>query len=99
TKDMVYLDGLLHVHNYLRVMVSAGQEVYLMLLFCGKLDLEDIPALRRFAEMGLIDPPKYLPPWMQDMRFLLTYLSYSSFLNSINLGKMREHYLEMLEMH
>lgn len=97
TKDIVYLDGLLRVHNFLRTIVAAGRADCLQLLFCGKLDVEDIPVLCELVEMGLCRAPKYLPPWAKDRRFLLSYLAYSSYLNSIDLGAVRRHYDEMLK--
>lgn len=96
TKDIVYLDGLLRVHNFLRAVVTAGRSDCLLLLFCGKLDIEDIPVLCELADAGLCHAPKFLPPWIADRRFLLSYLAYSSYLNSIDLGPIRAHYLEML---
>ncbi|NQV42246.1 MAG: DUF1704 domain-containing protein [Candidatus Marinimicrobia bacterium] len=98
TKDIVYLDGLLRVHNFLLAIVSAGRADCLRLLFCGKLDIEDIPILYELSERGLCRPPKYLPPWANDIRFLLCFLSYSSFLNNIDLGHIRAHYDELLEV-
>jgi len=97
TKDIVYLDGLLRVHNFLRTVVTAGRSDCLQLLFCGKLDIENIPVLCELAGMGLCRPPKYLPPWASDRRFLLSYLAYSSFLNSIDLNAVRKHYDGLLE--
>ena len=97
TKDIVYLDGLLRVHNFLRVVVSAGRADVLPLLFVGKLDLKDIGAMMKFQKLGLLKPPKYLPPWMSDIRFLLTYLSYSSFLNSVRVPKLKDFYESMIE--
>lgn len=97
TKDDVYLDGLLRVHNFLRVIVRAGRVDCLRLLFCGKLDIEDIPALAQLSEAGLCVPPRFLPPWARDLRFLVAYLAYSSFLNRIHLDRMSEHYAAMLE--
>jgi uncharacterized protein (TIGR02421 family) len=96
TKDVVYLDGLLRVHNFLRVIVSTGRADCLRLLFAGKLDLEDIPALVELKRLGLCSEPKYLPPWADDLRFLLCYLSYSSFLNGIDLGQVKLHYESLL---
>ncbi len=96
TKDIVYLDGLIRVHNFLRIMVSQGRADLMDLLFVGKLDIEDIPVLSMFEKEGLIEPPQFLPPWMKDTRFLLTYLAYSSFLNSVKLTKIKEHYKSML---
>ena len=97
TKDIVYLDGLLRVHNFLRTVVTAGRSDCLQLLFCGKLDIEDIPVLCELVDMGLCRAPKYLPPWAADRRFLLSYLAYSSYLNSMDLGKIGDHYRHMLE--
>ena len=96
TKDIVYLDGLLRVHNFLRVVVSAGRADVLPLLFVGKLNLKDIGDMMAFKKLGLLKEPKYLPPWMTDIRFLVTYLSYSSFLNSVKLDKLRGFYESMI---
>jgi len=95
TKDIVYLDGLLRVHNFLRIMVKQGRADLMKLLFVGKLDLTDIPVINMFHKEGLIKDPEFLPPWMKDMRFLLTYLAYSSFLNSVKLSSMKVHYDKM----
>ncbi|HNP35356.1 MAG TPA: flavohemoglobin expression-modulating QEGLA motif protein [Woeseiaceae bacterium] len=97
TKDVVYLDGLLRVHNFLRVIATTGRADCLRLLFCGKLDLDDIPALYELTQMGLCRAPKYLPPWANDLRFLLCYLTYSSFLNRVNLDALKAHYQDMLK--
>lgn len=97
TKDVVYLDGLLRVHNFLRVIATTGRAECLRLLFCGKLDLDDIPALYELTQMGLCRAPTFLPPWADDMRFLLCYLTYSSFLNRVNLVQIRAHYEELLQ--
>lgn len=96
TKDIVYLDGLLRVHNFLRTMVNAGRADCLRLLFCGKLDLEDLPVLGYLFEQGLCQAPRYLPNWARDIRFLLCYLIYSSFLNKIDLTKVKQHYHDIL---
>ena len=96
TKDMVYLDGLLSVHNFLRSIVSSGRSDCLRLLFCGKLDIEDIPVIHELTQMGLCQPAKYLPPWASDLRFLLCHLAYSSFLNGVDLSQVRAHYDRLL---
>jgi uncharacterized protein (TIGR02421 family) len=96
TKDVVYLDGLLRVHNFLRAAVAGGRTDCLRLLFAGKLDIEDVPALCHLAEMGLLRRPAYLPPWALDLRFLVSYLAYSAFLNQVELHTIRAHYGELL---
>jgi uncharacterized protein (TIGR02421 family) len=84
TKDVVYLFGLLQVSNAIRAIFSAGRSDCLRLLFCGKLDLQDIPALCELAAMGLCRPARYLPPWASDLRSLLAILTYSTFMNKID---------------
>ncbi len=96
TKDIVYLDGLLRVHNFLRTIVSANRADCLRLLFCGKLDIEDLPVLARLSNAGICVAPKYLPDWAKDIRFLLSYLAYSLILNRFDLSRVRKHYYELL---
>jgi hypothetical protein len=67
------------------------------LLFCGKLDIADSPVLCELSALGLCRLPRCLPPWAAVRRFLLSYLAYSSYLNNINLGSIREHYAGLLE--
>jgi len=97
TKDIVYLEGLLRVHNFLRTTVSLGRSDLLHLLFCGKLDIEDIGVIARLAADGICLPPRYLPPWMEDLGFLLSYLAYSSFLNTIDMSRLRTHYQQLAQ--
>ncbi|UKN03703.1 flavohemoglobin expression-modulating QEGLA motif protein [Paracrocinitomix mangrovi] len=81
TKDIVYLDGFIRVHQYLKECMLNGNIDDLNLLFCGKLDISDIPILKHFHSLGLVEMPRYLPTWMNDKRFLLTHLAYGSFLS------------------
>lgn len=96
TKDGVYIQGLLRVHNFLRAVVQLGRIDCLHLLFCGKLDIEDVPALALLAAEGLCRYPRFLPPWASDLRFLTSYLAYSAFLNQVDLVAVRDHYAELL---
>lgn len=95
TKDIVYLDGFLRVHSFLRSVVAAGRADLLRLLFCGKLDIDDISAVAELAAAGRCRMPEFLPPWAEDLRFLLSYLAYSGFVNTVDLGRMTEHYRAM----
>ncbi len=97
TKDCTYIHGLLQVHNFLRIAVASGRIDCIGLLFCGKLDLQDLPALGLLASHGELQPPRYLPPCVSDPRFLVSYLAYSSFLNRIDLPAVKKHYRDILE--
>jgi hypothetical protein len=85
------------VHSFLKSAVSLGKIDYLDLLFCGKLDISDLPALKQLSEMGLVDGPKFCPDWMKDKRYLLTHLSYSSFLSGLDFEVLNRHYEKMLQ--
>lgn len=97
TKDSVYLQGLLEVHNYLRTAIRAGDAGYIRLLFVGKIDLEDLGAMKFLREEGLLAEPRFTPPWAGDLRYLLSYLAYSTFLNEINLGDVAARYAALLD--
>lgn len=90
TKDVVYLFGLLQVSSVIRAVFSAGRADCLELLFCGKLDCVDVPALGELVVMGLCKMPRYLPPWIVDPRSLLAFLSYSTFMSQMNLDSLTE---------
>ena len=96
TKDMVYLNGLLRVHNFMRTVVKLGRADLIRLLFVGKLDLEDVPALAHLASHGQINGPKFMPPWAKDLRFLVSYLAYSSFLNQVKMPGFQAYYEDRL---
>lgn len=97
TKDIVYLNGLLRVHNFLRTAIQLGRADLIRLLFVGKLDLEDIPALAHLAAKGELKPAHILPPWASDMSFLVSYLAYSSFLNKVKLPGFQSYYSDLLQ--
>ena len=96
TKDGVYLEGLVRVHNFLRIAVQETRVDTIRLLFAGKIDIEDMPAITTLAANGLCVFPRFMPPWAKDLRFMLSYIAYSAFLNRMNLEKVRVHYKDML---
>ena len=96
TKDSVYLEGLVRVHNFLRIAVQETRVDTIRLLFAGKMDIEDMPAITTLAAHGLCVFPQFLPPWARDLRFLVSYIAYSAFLNRMNLERVRDHYRDLL---
>jgi len=85
TKDLVYLFGLLSVNYFIRASFETGRADCLSLLFCGKLDLLDIPALCELYAMGLCRPPRFLPPWVSDPRSLLAMLTFTQFTSRLSM--------------
>ncbi len=86
TKDAVYLAGLTEVHTFLRKAISSGKLNYPHYLFAGRLTLSDILNLEECFTEGLIDNPRYEPPWIKHRPQLVAFLTYSSIINRINLG-------------
>ena len=97
TKDMVYLNGLLRVHNFMRTVVKLGRADLIRILFCGKMDIEDVPALAQMASSGRMRAPEFIPPWAKDLRFLVSYMAYSSFLNQVKMPGFQAYYQEELD--
>jgi uncharacterized protein (TIGR02421 family) len=97
TKDMVYLNGLLRVHNFIRTAVKLRRSDLIRVMFVGKLDIEDIPALAQLASQGHIKSPVHMPPWAKDLRFLVSYMAYSAFLNQVKMPGFQRYYEAELE--
>ena len=96
TKDAVYLNGLLRVHNFMRTVVKLDRADLIRILFMGKMDIEDVPAVAQLAANGRLQSPPFLPTWVRDMRFLVSYMSYSSFLNRVKLPGFQTYYSDRL---
>ena len=96
TKDQVYLNGLLRVHNFIRTAVKLRRSDLIRVLFVGKLDIEDIPALAQLGSQDRIQPPKFMPPWASDLRFLVSYMAYSAFLNQVKMPGFQAYYAQEL---
>ena len=86
TKDCVYLFGLLQAGNTIRALFASGRSDILPLLFCGKLDVRDLPALCELAALELLRPPRFVPPWIRDPRTLFALLTYNAFTSRIDLA-------------
>lgn len=95
TKDTIYLGGLLEVHNFMRAAVKAGDADFFRLLFVGKIDLADLDAMKMLRDAGLIEAPRFMPPWATDLRYLISYLAYSTFLNEISLKDVSAKYTRL----
>ena len=85
TKDVVYLSGFLAVSTFIRAAFVRDRVDCLGLLFAGKLDIFAIPALCELRALGLCQPARHRPPWVMDPRWVLTWLTVSTFTQAIDL--------------
>lgn len=92
TKDVCYLDGLLRVTNFLRVALVKGHVEFARFLFVGKLDTADVPLFARLAREGLVEEPRYLPAWAQDVSYMTAFMSFAAFLGEMDLPAERRQY-------
>jgi len=92
TKDISYCRGFIENYNFMRAAIRAGRPYLIPFLFAGKLHVDDVPLLYQKHKEGIIDPPKYLPSQFRDLNALAVWMSFSSFLNMVDLNKIQEHY-------
>lgn len=74
-KDATYLEGLVRVRCLVQAALSHGSLEPVRMLFVGKVDTEDVPTLLRLGRRGLVRAPLHLPPWLDDARSLVSWLS------------------------
>ncbi|OFZ18394.1 MAG: hypothetical protein A2X94_14975 [Bdellovibrionales bacterium GWB1_55_8] len=97
TKDIAYCKGYVENYNFIRAAVRAGHPELIPFLFTGKLHIDDIPVLYRKHKEGIVDAPRYLPPQFQDVSGVAVWMSFSNFLNRVNLPRIQEHYDRLFE--
>jgi uncharacterized protein (TIGR02421 family) len=96
TKDMVYLDGLCRVHVFMRAGIDTGRIDCMRMLFAGKLDVADIPAVMELHGMGLCKEPRFVPPWVSDPRRLVAYFAVTDVIGRASTAGLRDHYVREL---
>lgn len=96
TKDCTYLSGYLSVATFIRAAFTAGRADTLALLFAGKLDLFSVPALAELRAAGLVQPARFLPPWVSDPSWILAHLTLNTFLAGIDLDTVGSAMADML---
>ena len=92
TKDLAYIKGFVLTYNFFRVAVQKGRIDLLQLLLVGKIQLEDFRLISELHEQGIVAGPKFLPPHFQDMRGLVTWLSFGRFIGSLKFDQLEKDY-------
>lgn len=99
TKDISYCKGFIENYNFMRAAIRAGKPQLLPFLFAGKLHVDDVPLLYQKYKEGIIDKPVYLPRPFRDLNGLAVWMSFSSFLNQVDLKRIQEHYDRLFTSH
>lgn len=97
TKDQVYLDGLCRVHVFARAAVQTARIDCLRLLFAGKMDLGDVPAIAGASREGLCRAPRFVPPWVSDPHRVVAYFAVTDVIGRTATAGLRRFYEAKLE--
>lgn len=92
TKDGTYLEGLIRTHSFFRWAFRTHNLDLTHMLFCGRLDINDIFLLRGSYKAGEITQPVFLPNWYKDIDLLAGKMAFSILLNGIDLKNVDRHY-------
>lgn len=92
TKDGTYLEGLIRTHSFFRWAFRTNNLAMSHLLFCGRLDINDIFLLNDAYKNGEVSEPKFLPNWYRDIDLLAGKMAFSILLNGIDLSNVDKHY-------
>ncbi len=92
TKDISYCRGFIENYNFIRTAIRKGKPEIVPFIFAGKLHVDDVPLIYQRSLDGVIDPPTLLPPQFQDLNGLVVWMSFSNFLNTVDMKKVSEYY-------
>ncbi len=89
TRDVIYVQGLVFTHTFLRKAIEAGRADYPSYLFAGRLAWGDVLALEPFFRSGFLAGPLLQPDWAANLLCLAAYLTWSVLANRIHLGDIK----------
>ena len=92
TKDISYCRGFIENYNFIRTAIRKGHPEIVPFLFCGKMHVNDVPLLYQKSLEGIVDAPALLPPQFEDLNGLAVWMSFSNFLNVVNMAKVSSFY-------
>lgn len=96
TKDLAYGKGLVLTYAYMRIAIRTGRLERIPVLFCGKVDINDMGIINGLFDEGLIDPPQFLPEVFRDVHALAAQVAFSRFLRDLDFDRMASDYSPLL---
>lgn len=96
TKDLGYAKGLVLTLLYVRLAIELGKTERIPLLFCGKIDLLDMGALRDLYDEGLVEAPRFIPPPFDDIPALASSLSLGGFSSLLDWDRLESDYARLM---
>ncbi len=96
TKDLGYGKGLVLTYAYVRVAIRSGRLDRVPILFCGKVDINNMGAINALYDEGLIAPPTFLPEVFKDVNALAAQVAFSRFLRDLDFDRLAADYAPLL---
>ncbi|MDE0803044.1 MAG: flavohemoglobin expression-modulating QEGLA motif protein [Acidimicrobiales bacterium] len=96
TKDLGYGKGLVLTYAYMRVAIRTGRLDRIPVLFCGKVDINNMGAINDLFDEGLIEPPAFLPEVFRDVNALAAQVAFSRFLRDLDFDRLAADYAPLL---
>lgn len=97
TKDISYCKGFVENYNFIRACIQAGRSEIVPFLFAGKVHVSDVPVLYQKYKEGIVDPPKFLPPFFKDLNSLIVWMSFSNFLSAAGMSSAQDAYRQLIQ--
>lgn len=97
TKDISYCKGFVENYNFIRACIQAGRSEIVPFLFVGKVNVADVPVLYQKYKEGIIDPPKFLPPFFRDLNSLIVWMSFSNFMSAAGMTGAQDAYKDLIK--
>lgn len=98
TKDLSYVRGFVENLNFIHSAIMAGRPELIPMLFIGKINLADIPALYRAYLEGVIDAPKHLPSMFSDLSGLYVWFGFANGMHLIDMERVQGHFIEQFSV-
>jgi len=96
TKDLTYAKGFLLAYNFILFAIAQQSIEVIDLLFVGKINLEDVPLLIELKDLGLLEPPLYLPPQIRDKSGLSSWMSVFLYLDKFDFKEIQKNFRFLL---
>lgn len=96
TKDLGYGKGLVLTYAYMRIAIRTGRLDRIPVLFCGKVDINQMSTINGLFDEGLIEPPEFLPEVFRDVNALAAQVAFSRFLRDLDFDRLAADYAPLL---
>jgi len=88
-KDGVYIKGMLEVYSYFIKAMKDNNLDKLKILFAGKMTTSDVEDMNSMADTEILDQPKYIPVWFEQIHNLAAILAFMKFVTNLDFANMK----------